>query len=131
MIILLTKEVKKGDGDGVPVSRDQTWHRERETEESSDEEYHEISPLDWGYISSSLSSLRSNLWWREKWPLYWMLSDADSHSVTPSEWLSDRKTKMIGRMENVVTDVMEKYQVKGLMKHNFISVLFQIVMLSM
>ena len=95
MIILLTKEVKKGDGDGVPVSRDQTWHRERETEESSDEEYHEISPLDWGYISSSLSSLRSNLWWREKWPLYWMLSDADSHSVTPFEWLSDRKTKMI------------------------------------
>ena len=24
-----------------------------------------------------------------------MLSDADSHSVTPFEWLSDRKTKMI------------------------------------
>ena len=57
MIILLTKEVKKGDGDGVPVSRDQTWHRERETEESSDEEYHERFPLDWGYISSSLSPL--------------------------------------------------------------------------
>ena len=58
-------EFKKRDVDGVPVSRDQTWNGERETEESSDEEYHESSPLDWGYISSSLSSLRSNLWWRE------------------------------------------------------------------